>query len=595
MARGVLKKIWPVLIGILLVLLLFFIDKWAAPQITDMQVSDASGNYRAYNPMGERDNALNEDRYYFYRLRFIPGAAALGYIRLTPDDCLQSVAINGKNVDVRHYSEQERCDFGNGFMVYAGPYLKAGEENVLEASVVNKGGAYGLSISSVLPRSVAFLAAFALAAFMVGWKGLREDRKVAWIVMAGLAFYFVRLTQASLLDYTPDIREHLDTLAYYATYFSLPPVDMGGEMHQPPLYYFLGGIIYALAGGPDVPGADYAVLYLSFLCFAVFLLYGVRLVKLFALPRALELMAVAAVVFWPSNLLHCCRVSNDVMMYAVWAAFFYYAARWFLSGGGRDFVKSCMLIAVALLVKQSAVILIIILAAAWAWKRRQSASYLPAGAARLMLCLAVVTLAFSFSFGRPFYAKYVEKKNISVMIGNAPYGKEGNIHHLVFSPANYLRFNYDAFISPYWDAWPEGKERGYFWNGYFKTLLYADTVWDGTLIPPVLNFTFFWFAVLTAAIAARRMLAGGRFSHDAVFALLAIGISITCMIAMQWLKTGVGFGDFRHVYPIMTLQVIWACLVLREVPAGGRVRALGAGMAMAFVVLAVLQQAVQLL
>jgi len=157
---------------------------------------------------------------------------------------------------------------------------------------------------------------------------------------------------------TPDEGAHFQYVAYVAREWRLPVFEgyegVGYEAHQPPLYYFLAGVVYHLVGG-----AGKGVRLLSTLCSAgVVWLTWLIARRLFPQNMPLVLSAMAFVAFLPMHLAIGASVNNDALTNLLFAGVLYAFALPPAAAPWRDGVRCGVLLGLALLTKATALILV---------------------------------------------------------------------------------------------------------------------------------------------------------------------------------------------------------------------------------------------
>jgi len=92
-------------------------------------------------------------------------------VSVIPDDCVQSLAVNGQSVSLDKPVWGTICDYNEGFIVDVGRFLHSGN-NQFDLVVENKSGIHGLAIHSSrsaeasVPRSIALLFVLVAACFV---------------------------------------------------------------------------------------------------------------------------------------------------------------------------------------------------------------------------------------------------------------------------------------------------------------------------------------------------------------------------------------------------------------------------------------------
>ncbi|BCW97038.1 MAG: hypothetical protein KatS3mg018_2520 [Fimbriimonadales bacterium] len=154
---------------------------------------------------------------------------------------------------------------------------------------------------------------------------------------------------------TPDEGAHFQYVAYVAQEWRLPKFEgyagVGYEAHQPPLYYFLAAIIYALSGGEGK-----AVRLLSTLCSAGVVWLVWRTLQRLAPERPLVALAgMGFAAFVPMHLAVGSAVGNDALTNLLFAATLY--ALLVYLRDGRHWLVPSVLAGLAILTKATGVLL----------------------------------------------------------------------------------------------------------------------------------------------------------------------------------------------------------------------------------------------
>jgi dolichyl-phosphate-mannose--protein O-mannosyl transferase len=149
-----------------------------------------------------------------------------------------------------------------------------------------------------------------------------------WVVLAAhslLAIAYNLATPFGNNGYpnTPDEGAHFQYVAYVAREWRLPKFEgyagVGYEAHQPPLYYFLAAVVYALTGGEGK-----AVRLLSTLCSAgVVWLVWLTLRRLAPERPLLALTGMGFAAFLPMHIAIGSAVGNDALNNLLFAAVLY--------------------------------------------------------------------------------------------------------------------------------------------------------------------------------------------------------------------------------------------------------------------------------
>ena len=118
--------------------------KVAAPVISDVTVL-SSANRKVLNVSfpSYRDGLNGEMLDFNFKVAYAAGQPALFHI--TPDDCLEKLEVNGKEIGLTAEANTKRCDWQGGFSMDLQPYLHEGSNNV-HILVRNISGWVGLNV-----------------------------------------------------------------------------------------------------------------------------------------------------------------------------------------------------------------------------------------------------------------------------------------------------------------------------------------------------------------------------------------------------------------------------------------------------------------
>lgn len=169
-----------------------------------------------------------------------------GFLKVIPDDCVESASINSQTISLPQESKQ-RCDYVSGFIVEIGTLLKA-KNNILKFTIRNTGGPVGFRLErSMVPmHSVALIAlwVFAFAELFFKLSGyLRiaaNQRLLAVLAITICSLYFLRVPD---FGFGNDDRGHVEHIDEVRKGNLVPKTRQCWECHQPPLYYWTAAVI----------------------------------------------------------------------------------------------------------------------------------------------------------------------------------------------------------------------------------------------------------------------------------------------------------------------------------------------------------------
>jgi hypothetical protein len=258
-----------------------------------------------------------------------------------------------------------------------------------------------------------------------------------------------------------DVEEHLDYIGYVSEHWRVPPMSLGFQFYQPPLYYFLN----AAVANPFAPRMCQTV--------SLFVSMATLTVALWILARAFastgarwpQTVAMLAIAVHPPLAMFAARVNNDVL-----AAFWMFLslgllARWWSSGGLRFWLGATVCFALAVLTKSTALLLApalglcLLLRQAETWQNRVRLGALG--------CVVVGSLAGWFFVTR--FASEGQRDLAANLESVAPALKmDADAAHLVvFNPARVLE-------RPFINGWIATRDRDAFWEYFLRSALFGE-------------------------------------------------------------------------------------------------------------------------
>lgn len=445
-----------------------------------------------------------------------------------------------------------------------------------------------LLLSAAIPRlgwmteagTQAYLLYFVGLSWALAVYALRAERIVMLITLGAIAVMGWRMAGIQPFDSPLDVTAHLAPIDYMVAHGRISPASnsaIHNNSHQPPLYYIASALIEHIA---RTAGAlkHMVVLYSALGYFTVFLIYAVRLALRVLHSSPYRYAAVAAMVLWPANLFHCCRISNDEPLYAALMATLYYLVAWLQEGKRSHFAAAVLATSVAFLIKSSALICVLLIGAAllirW-WRAgalRPVLATLPGRSVLLVLALVLLACA-AHNFVRLTayrYGEVEEGKGMTLLTGNVKGWEKGMTGRITIGWHTYFGFNLNAFIKrPFWEYHNDRSDRSYFWNYHLKSYLFSMEKWQRPFIAKLLNVCLLLLVVngigMLAYYAIYQRETGGMILPMAGFHAIITG----CMIAMQLAYPEVGYADTRHTYPVVMLFIlIYVALLERLAPTG---------------------------
>lgn len=249
---------------------------------------------------------------------------------------------------------------------------------------------------------------------------------------------------------TPDEGAHFQYVAYVAQHWRLPVFEgyegVGYEAHQPPLYYFLAGIVSLLTGGEGK-----AVRLLSTLCSAGVVWLTWRIARLlFPTNFWLGVSATAFVAFLPMHIAIGSAVGNDALTNLLFASVLYAFALPIQANATHEGLRVGVLMGLALLTKATALVLIPLVMLGFAlrfWRSWRSMVY----GWMVTFILAGVISGWWFVRNAILYDDpLLQKTFVSVFAGTA---KAQDFYNQGMSGWDYTRLVADWTFRSFWFAY----------------------------------------------------------------------------------------------------------------------------------------------
>lgn len=384
-----------------------------------------------------------------------------------------------------------------------------------------------------------FAAAAAILFHIAGKAGLSPAS--AAIIAAGFGYYALWLHFRPNLTYTNDVNEHISYIRYMVWQWMRPYDYNGGENWHPPLYYFIAARVFDLFRAWGLINPLTAVRLLSLALYSVFCIYGVRTLRESVEAENLAYYAGSILmVFWPVGMIMATRINNDVAVYAVWAAAFYYLARWHRTGDVSCLYLACGLTELTLMIKSNGYVLACIVASCMTWavvSKRLAWR-------QLFVACALLVGGMAANAGRLVYKKICCGQDAAGLHFGGNRWEPVSFHHFAYVDV------WDMAVHPFVML---GNEPS-FWNYFLKSMLYGEFEWQhqGVLmfLPAALNLLLLAFLIITfcgMVISLRKQ----RCRGELLPYLASVAIPLAAMIAFMAMKRFSACQDFRFVLPML--------------------------------------------
>ncbi len=416
------------------------------------------------------DNAQIKLRFTLSRSSFSPSA-----YRIVPDDCLESLSINGQSVADPAIPF---CDFVEGRTLELGPYLVSGS-NTIEAVVRNNGGDAQFSMRAVwndstLPIAAIVAALCLLAAALIL---LSHKRTAPWKMSVFVLFFLAVVVRVYYVSITPhwirghDTDGHIEYIDHMANEWSLPSPDQGWESWQPPLYYAVSAVwsapVRALGAGRETVLFSLQILSLLLSIWTLWIVWRIGRC-LFVTDRegsvAIPIL-FALIAFFPSLIFLSARINNDVLMVPLAFLSMLYLQRWWNGDKLRDWLLCVLLIALCILSKSNGLLLLPVAFGALAVRRKISLKGVRDAVLGLLI---VVVVAGWFNVWRAMH-----QTSQDMIVGNTGALNSGlAVNNDI---AAFTTFNPAAMVRiPFNNPWTDESRRQHFWEYLYRSAFFGE-------------------------------------------------------------------------------------------------------------------------
>lgn len=483
------------------------------------------------------------------------------FLRITPDNCLKQIKINGNNVPIPSDNEK-LCNYKEGVYIKTLDYLENGP-NEFEITIKDYGGKHGLNIGNapidivyivllILSLPVFLLPFFLLLNYLLP-NNLSKNKFLIILILAAIA---LRIFYLSYTDYslrTHDVDGHIDYINYISVNHSLPNADQCWQCYQPPAYYIMGSLVsrfFQFINLNSHFGLQIFSLFLSFL----FLIFSVKTAKEILPDNKLLLVATSIILFLPSGIIHSVRIGNDSLYYAFYALGFYYIIRWYQKENKKDFYLASIFSVLSVLTKSSGLILVSIFIFSLLYK------FIKADERKIifkniLIFAIILIMGFALAFYKPII-NLRSNRSGDLFVGNI---KSLNGALMVKNGLkNYLWFDRHTYFSdPFSYTWEDKGGRQYYWNFLLKTSQFGEFEFNAFKNVPILAkclniislLTIFFFLISLLLLFLKENLKNIKNCNFVL--IFSIILSLTASIMMRIRLPYSSTGDFRYIFPII--------------------------------------------
>ncbi|MDB5801175.1 MAG: hypothetical protein JWL63_2114 [Rhodocyclales bacterium] len=576
-----------IVVALLLIIAAIAFSWFGKPEFSDFVLTDENGAVESVT-MPFSKVSPNNSSVYRINGKIHLGSLSARSFRIIPDDEILTISVNRKGVDLGGIPPEALRDWGRGFIIDLGAHLHSGD-NDIEIQLGDHGGNLGLKLGPSIEdaRGAASIVLWAAAILLLlVWfaKRIRLAPAFYTAIVVGVVLRLVYLAVTNFETRTHDVGAHLEYIQYFVSNWSLPPLEYangGGAWFHPPFYYFIGALLWAAV---KLFSDSMQAIHTSLQIFSLVTSFGFLFYGLMTIQKAMDyfltpelslwrgrlvkvLFGLCGVLFacWPSGVLHSIRISNDSLLYLFFAGGLYYLTVWQISKRPMDFLIAMIFTALAVVSKANGVVLFAVafamLGTNWAAGGfKVSAKVLGRGAMLLIPPIIATAIAFYPGVALKLAGKrthtYVNNMNIvgaDQIVGN--------------ELQNLLWFDAKIFVTePFTSPWDDKMGRQYFGNYLWKTGLFGEWRFDGSLArnsAVAISYSFLVLSlILLYGLYCMPLAALLRLSP-----LIYTGVLLVAAISEMRMTFPVNI-DFRYILPIIicysTLLAASLCGFLRE-------------------------------
>lgn len=413
---------------------------------------------------------------------------------------------------------------------------------------------------NIAPTKAVFVSCYLMLGIWLAYTFFKDDTWYFILVSLGLVyvgFQFAHFTPP-LYSFVYDFPHHLDTILHYTKSLSRQALNgWANEANQPPLYYMLAGQWLNITDGLGYRNWR-SLHYFSFLQFMVFAVFSARLIAWCVKCKSLRYVATLLFFLWPVHLVHCCRVSNDLLVHMCIMIFMVWWLTWLGSRKSYYFTYAVLVACVAFLVKANAILIVVfagLTMVIYYLKKISITDYVQALPNRKLLLVLAISFAACASYNtlHMAYQKYTKPHKVSLFVGerHAPMNPSRNAevpplsYYLSFQIRDFLK---GSKVNVYKD----------FLTAHLKSSLYATI---HKFKPSSLNlyinglflFLLVWFLILYTWLAIWRP--GTIFMPHicVIFYLIALAL----LILIQLIDPTRWWSNIRHIYVVVPITVVF--------------------------------------
>jgi hypothetical protein len=416
--------------------------------------------------------------------------------RIKPDDCLNSVSINGQQLQT---PDVQFCDYGSGRPINLEPYLKSGVNHV-QIVIGDQGGQVGIKMQSdgsdplltlIIMGLLLSITLYSGALLFIRYRA-QKDLLLPVVFIGGLLLrvLYVIVTPYDLRGH--DTGAHIDYINYFAEHLRIPAAQSGWENHQAPLYYMITGL-WMKAGLLLHISSETLLLHIQLfsLLLSIISLALTWWMATLLFPkkegRTSAALMLGIVAVFPTLIFLAARISNDTLYQCLGFLFMALTVYWWQKPSWKIWYLLCALIGLSLLTKVSATTFVPILFLPLLLLRKTA---LTKKILHGFLGLVLIIALCGWLFVLRFYLEADTSRSLS--LGNQGMNSGLSVAN---SPVNLLTFNPSQILQhPYNNPWDDTYRRQYFPEYFFRSAFTGEFGFDDHLKD--LNVGILFFALL---------------------------------------------------------------------------------------------------
>lgn len=488
-------------------------------------------------------------------------------MRIIPDDCVDSIIVNGRYKSLAGI--QGLCNYGQGFDFSAEP-------GHYEIYLHNGGGSGGFDVilKKNFLQSVLYVLNTFLLIVLAGWilykfKILPFHLILMLLVAVGLHSAYTYNTNYMTRSY--DTEGHIAYIKYIVDNGSIPKDNECWSCYHSPVYYAVNAPVWIAAQKLHL-SPPRVVQWVSFGFSIIVLIVGVKILALMLSGGALTLSAMLW-LFWPILFMTAPRLGNDQLFFLAHVTCLFASIKYMLQHDGKYLVLAALVVAIAFWTKSTGAVTALVFCAAIAL------GYFPRKSLRPTKS-EIVSIALFALFGLSVVL-------IKLLPGAALVGNLNSLNSLMRVEANFQNiffFDVKEFLTvPYTSGWNDVGGRQFMLNFLAKTSMFGETVLEGSAtgrnLATAMSFLFL-------ALSAVGIVGFAKTKLNRVHALLLLQIAFfgVALISLRIQAPFACSSDFRYITPVLLSFVPFVGLSVFRQDASLKWKCLGIGASVLFVI-----------